>query len=175
MGFFTYALIIAALLILPFFFDGLDGVHRWISVGSIKLYIASIVLPLLMIHIWKLALNKREHDVTALTVVTSGILLFQPDAGQLTAFACAIAFIVWKMIDNRMIKAIVIAFTAAACVISWIFLDDLAPVPYVEHILFLVAGLGNFWFILGVFSLMLLLLPFFFMAGKASFRLGFTI
>ncbi|MFH7817977.1 hypothetical protein [Neobacillus thermocopriae] len=174
-GNFSYTIIIVTLLILPFFFNGLDGVHRWLSFGPINLYIASIILPLLLIHIWKLALNKREHYVLGLTIITSVILLFQPDAGQLTAFACATAFFVWKILSNRMIKILFITFTAAICVISWVFLDDLAPVPYVEHIIFLVADLGNFWFILGIFSLILLLFPFFFYGRKSMISLSLGV
>ena len=152
-GNFIYNIIIVALLVLPFFFNGIDGVHRWLSFGPFNLYIASITLPLLIIHVWKLALNNRERYVLGLTIITSVILLFQPDAGQLTAFACATAFIVWKMINNRTIKLLSITLTAALCIISWVFLDDLAPVPYVEDIIFLVADLGNIWLFLGISSL----------------------
>ena len=51
----SYPIILVALLVLPFWFNGLDGVHRWLSLGPINLYIASIILPLLIIHLWKLA------------------------------------------------------------------------------------------------------------------------
>ena len=51
-------LVLVALLVLPFWFNGLDGVHRWLSFGPINLYIASIILPLLIIHLWKLAIKQ---------------------------------------------------------------------------------------------------------------------
>ena len=110
------------LLVLPFFFNDLDGVHRWLTFGPINLYIASIILPLLIIHLWKLALNNRERYVLGLTFITLVILLFHPDAGQLTAFACATAIILWKMISNRMIKLLCITLTAALGVVSWVAL-----------------------------------------------------
>jgi cell division protein FtsW (lipid II flippase) len=161
-GFFSYPIIFVALLVSPFWFNGLDGVHRWLSFGPINLYIASIILPLLIIHLWKLALNNREHYVIGLTFIILVILLFHPDAGQLTAFACASAIILWKKISNRVVMLLSITLIVAFCIVSWVFLDDLAPVPYVEHIIFLVADLGSFWFVLGVLSLLLLLCPFFF-------------
>jgi cell division protein FtsW (lipid II flippase) len=161
-GFFSYPIIFVALLVSPFWFNGLDGVHRWLSFGPINLYIASIILPLLIIHLWKLALNNREHYVIGLTFIILVILLFHPDAGQLTAFACASAIILWKKISNRVVKLLSITLIVAFCIVSWVFLDDLAPVPYVEHIIFLVADLGSFWFVLGVLSLLLLLCHFFF-------------
>ena len=144
-------LLLVALLVLPFWFNDLDGVHRWLSLGPVNLYIASIILPLLIIHLWKLSLNNREHYVIGLIFITLIILLFHPDAGQLTAFACASAIILWKTIRKRMIKILSIILTIAFGIISWVSLDDLAPVPYVEHIIFLVADLGNIWFILGMF------------------------
>lgn len=174
-GNFSYTIIIVVLLVLPFFFNDLDGVHRWLSFGPINLYIASIILPILIIHVWELALNNREGYVLGLTILTSAILLFQPDAGQLTAFACATAFIVWKMINNRMVKLLSITFIAALCIVSWVFLDDLAPVPYVEHIIFLVADLGNNWLVLGISSLILLLSPFFFYGRKSIISLSLGV
>ena len=170
-----YSIIFVVLLVLPFWFNGLDGVHRWLSFGPINLYIASIILPLLIIHLWKLALNNRECYVIGLIFITLLILLFHPDAGQLTAFACATAIILWKTIRNWMIKILSIILTVALGIVSWVFLDDLAPVPYVEHIIFLVADLGIFWFILGVLSLLLLLCPFFFYGKKNIISLSLGV
>ncbi len=172
---FSHTIIIVTLLVLPFWFNDLEGVRRWLSFGTINLYIASIILPLLIIHLWKLALNNRERSVIGLTFITLVILLFHPDAGQLTAFACAAAIILWKKISNRMIKLLSITLTAAFGIVSWVFLDDLAPVPYVEHIIFLVAELGNIWFILGIFSLILLLSPFFFYGKKNIISLSLGV
>jgi cell division protein FtsW (lipid II flippase) len=174
-GNFSHTNIIIALLVLPFWFNDLDGVHRWLSFGPINLYIASIILPLLIIHLWKLALNNRERHVIGLTFITLVILLFHPDAGQLTAFACATAITLWKKICNRMIKLLSITLTATLCIVSWVFLDNLAPVPYVEHIIFLVADLGNVWFILGILSLILLLSPFFFYGKKNIISLSLGV
>jgi len=160
---------------LPFCFNDLDGVHRWLSFGPINLYIASIILPLLIIHLWKLALNNRECYVIGLSFIAFVILLFHPDAGQLTAFAFATAIILWKKINNRMIKLLSITLTAALSIVSWVFLDDLAPVPYVEHIILLVADLGNVWFVLGILSLILLLSPFFFYGKKSIISLSLGV
>ena len=102
-------------------FNGLDGVHRWLSFGPINLYIASIILPLLIIHLWKLALNNRERYVIGLIFITLVILLFHPDAGQLTAFACAAAIILWKTNSNRMIKLLSITLIVALvyCIVGF--------------------------------------------------------
>ncbi|SES16478.1 hypothetical protein [Psychrobacillus sp. OK032] len=74
-----------------------------------------------------------------------------------------------------MIKLLSITITAVLVIVSWVFLDDLAPVPYVEHIILLVADLGNIWFIIGIFSLILLLYPFFFYGKKNIISLSLGV
>ncbi|WP_017473116.1 hypothetical protein [Amphibacillus jilinensis] len=170
-----HTVVIVALLVLPFLFNGIEGVHRWLTFGPINIYIASIILPLLIIQLWILALNNRESYAIGLIFIILLILLFQPDAGQLTAFACATAIILWKNISNWMIKFLSFILIAGFVIISWIFLDDLAPIPYVEDIIFLVADLGNVWFVLGILSLILLLSPFFFYGTKNIISLTLAI
>ncbi|URM34857.1 hypothetical protein LLY41_10995 [Cytobacillus firmus] len=147
-----------ALLVLPFLFDGSGGVHRWITFGPVNINAASIILPFLIIQLWK---NRTSHAI-ALYFITLLILLFHPDAGQLTSFACAAFIILWKKISNWKLKLLSFMLSVVTVIISWIFLDDLAPVPFVEDIIFLVADLGFVWLILGVLSLLLLLSPFFY-------------
>ena len=154
----SHTIIILALLVLPFLSNDLDGVHRWLSIGPINLYIASIILPLLIIAIWKV--TNRELYIIGLIFITLIVLLFQPDAGQLTAFAFATVMIVWKKISNKTIKLLSLTLMAVMVALSWYFIDDLAPVPYVEHIIFLVGDMGSIWLVLGVLSLILLLIPF---------------
>lgn len=166
-------IMILVLLILPFFFNGLEGVHRWLVIGPINLYIASIVLPLLIIQLWKI--NNRDYYVFGLILVTFTILLFQPDAEQLSAFAFAATIILWKKIVSGILKFLSITLTGAFVITSWIFLDDLAPVPYVEDILFLVSDLGNVWFIIGIFSLLLLVCPFFLFGSKGFVSLSLGV
>jgi cell division protein FtsW (lipid II flippase) len=171
----SYTIIIVALLVLPFFFNDLDGIHRWLTFGPINIYIASIICPLLIIHLWKLTLKNREYYVFGLTLIILIILLFHPDAGQLTAFACATVIILWKKISRRIIKLLYITLTVVLVTASWVFLDDLEPVPYVEDIIFLVADLGNVWFIMGILSLILLLSPFFFYGKKSIVSLALGV
>lgn len=163
----SLSVIFVIFLVLPFCFNDLDGVHRWISVGPINIYVSSIIMPILIIYLWKLILNNREGLVLALHLMILVILVLQPDAGQLTAYASAAAIILSLKINNKMIKIISIILTTSLVVLSWIFLDNLAPVPYVEDILFIVADFGNVWFILSILSLLLLVIPFFYF-GKQS-------
>lgn len=169
------AIVIVGFLVLPFLFAGLDGVHRWITFGPVNIYVASILLPLLLIYLWKFALNNREYHAIGLIFLTLLILLFQPDAGQLTAFACATAILFRKIIRHWGLKIFAFTVIAALTAGSWVYLDDLAPVPYVEDILLLVADLGIVWLIFGILSLLLLLVPFFFNGKRNQISLSLGI
>lgn len=41
-----------ALLVFPFLFNVSDGVHRWITLGPVNIYAASILLPIIIIQLW---------------------------------------------------------------------------------------------------------------------------
>ncbi|HZK54644.1 MAG TPA: hypothetical protein VFC84_10670 [Desulfosporosinus sp.] len=47
-------LIAVILLFLTFISSGIEGVHRWVSVGPIQFYVGVIVLPIIIINLWKL-------------------------------------------------------------------------------------------------------------------------
>ena len=88
------AVVITGLLILPFCFEGIEGVHRWLSFGPLTFYIASILLPLLIIQLGRLAAaGHHQGYLIGISLFTLVILFLQPDAGQLTSFACAMAII----------------------------------------------------------------------------------
>lgn len=159
--------IIVFLLVLPFWFNGLDGVHRWISFGFIKINVASVFLPLLIIHLWKLSKNNNVLFI-GLTYFALILMLFQPDAGQVTAFASAIAIILWNKINSKMLRLLNLTLLAILVIISWLFLDDLEPVPYVEQIILLVADMGIVWLFLGVISLLLLIFSFYYYVKKTT-------
>jgi len=163
-GNFLQIVVILALLVFPFLFTGSDGVHRWLTFGPINVYIASIVLPLLIIQLWKFTLN----NIYAIGIyfITLIILLVHPDAGQLTAYACATTIMLWNKLSNGMMKFLSIFLTVVFVIMSWVLLDDLAPVPYVEDIILLVTDLGIVWLVLGILSLLLLLSPFFYYGKK---------
>lgn len=155
-------------------------IPHWINLSKGVFFMAKrtrtskIDKSLLIIHLWKLALKNSVFYIFGLTLITLVILLLHPDAGQLTSFACASLIILWEKISNWFIKLLFITVTVVLVAVSWVFLDDLEPVPYVEDIIFLVADLGTVWFILGILSLIVLLMPFFLYGKKniVSLSLG---
>ena len=158
------------LILLTFIDSGLGGVHRWVSIGPVRLYIASIVLPVLFIELWRILQTKNWWIPTAITLGVSVMLAIQPDASQITAFIIPMfIMLLWKT-KNNIFRYGALALLPLLIIISWVFLDSLPPVAYVEKIVNMVAGMGVFWLVLGIVSLIILPLPFI-LSPPRNFRL----
>lgn len=148
------------LLILTFASHGMDGVHRWISIAVVRLNMAMIILPILLIELWSVLKTKGFNLGLVISFVIVMVLFFQPDASQLTGFAVP-AMIMLSRNTKSKVMGLFIAFAFSLFIVfSWIHLDNLSPVNYVEGILKMVANMGFIWLVLGVISLVILPLPF---------------
>jgi cell division protein FtsW (lipid II flippase) len=156
--------------ILTFIDGGIGGVHRWISIGPIRLYVSSILLPILIIQLGALFSVKSELLAIVITIIVSIMIFLQPDASQLTAFVVPMIIIIISKVNSNVLKYIVTILLVTLVILSWIFLDSLPAVPYVEEIVKMVSNMGVLWFILGIASLAMLPLPFILLAPK-SFKL----
>ncbi|MGH4124370.1 MAG: cell division protein [Clostridium sp.] len=171
----TTIIVAVILLFLTFISSGIEGVHRWVSVGPIKFYVAVIVLPIIIIELWK-SLQIRDWWFSAtITIVISILLALQPDASTLTAFAIPMIILLWNKINNNIFRFCIVSLLSALIITSWVFLDGLQPVSYVENIVSLVANMGIIWLSLGVISLVLLPLPFIFFSPKKYKLLSLSI
>lgn len=148
------------LLILTFASQGIAGVHRWISIGAVKLNIAMIILPIILIELWNVLKTKGLNLGFAIAFVILLVLFFQPDASQLTGFAVPMMIMLSRNTNSKVISFLIISAFSLFVVFSWIYLDNLPPVNYVERILNMVANMGFAWLILGVISLVILPIPF---------------
>ncbi len=153
---------------LTFIDPGISDVHRWISVGPISVYVSSVLAPVLIIALGTLL--ERNHDllVGMVTLITAVLLVLQPDASQVTAFAIPMGIILFGKTRsgnrsrnrNRSFSYLIGGALILLVFTSWIRLDSLPAVMYVERILGLVMDMGLSWAILGVLSLIVLPLPF---------------
>lgn len=154
-------------LILTFINAGVEGVHRWISVGPLQLYVSVIVMPIILINLWNL-LQKDKIFFACVSIISVSILLtLQPDASIMMAFCLSIIVLLWKKV-NRFIYFIMIGFLLGLTAITWIFLDGLEPVLYVEGIFTLIANMGMVSLIFGILSIVLMILPFFMISTKKN-------
>ena len=147
-------------LILTFANQGMDGVHRWISIGAVKLNVAMIVLPVILLELYKVLKIRglTYAGVSALIILL--VLFFQPDASQLTGFAIPTMIMLSLNTRSKKIRFLITGVSVLFIVLSWIRLDHLPPVDYVERILMMVADMGGIWFVSGIISLAILPAPF---------------
>lgn len=157
---------ILVLYVLTFIDFGIGDVYRWLSIGPIKLYISSIFAPILIIELWTLLKYNNDLLVGVITVIVAILLILQPDASQLTAFAIPMMIILFGKINNRILTYFIIGILIFFVIISWITLDSLPAVIYVEEILGLVMEMGLIWAIIGIISLIILPMPFFFISKE---------
>lgn len=157
---------IMILLLLTFLDSGIEGVHRWLTLGPISINISNVFLPLLLI-LFSTLLSKNQWWQSYIIVLTTSLLLvLQPDASTVTAFVIStLVLFIWST-NQYSIRFAMLLIPLTFAIISWIFIDNLAPVPYVEDILFMAKDLGFLWFIIALISLIILILPFLFFPPK---------
>ena len=148
------------LLILTFANQGLEGVHRWISIGIVRINVAMIILPLTLIELWNIFQTKDFWFGCGAALGIVLILFFQPDASQLAGFAIPAMIMSGRKTKSKIVRFSIYCVFSSFVVFSWVFPDNLPPVSYVEKILDMVAGMGVVWLILGAISLAILPTPF---------------
>ena len=132
----------AALICATFLFPGTDGVHRWVRLGPLSLNAAFLCVPVFLLGLDAL-LEQDKPLPAALASVFLGILLFlQPDASMLAAFTLAlVAMLAFSPKTDAPMKGACIVLLLLT-VASWLRLDALEPVWYVEQILPRARALG---------------------------------
>lgn len=159
--FYNISILISILFILLTFINaGMEGVHRWVSIGIIRFNVSMIVLPIIIISTWRL-LQANQLWAAVITIVAVSILmLVQPDASQLTGFTIPMIVMLYNRSDKKLLRLFIIGILTVLVILSWVFLDNLPAVAYVEEIVGLLANMGLLWIALGVISLVILPVPF---------------
>jgi cell division protein FtsW (lipid II flippase) len=143
---------------------GVEGVRRWVSLGPLQLHAAFVALPALLIVLG--AIVRRESVVSATWLfpcvagTAAGVLVLQPDASQASAFAAAVAVLLFQRGRVYVSDWVAGGIVVGAALLAWSRTGPLDPVPYVEGIVGLAASLGAGWLITSVLALALLPLPF---------------
>jgi cell division protein FtsW (lipid II flippase) len=145
-----------AALAATFVSPGIEGVHRWVGVGPLRLHVAATLLPAMLAVLYDAGCGRRTAVYGPIMV--SVALFAQPDAAQASAFAVAWAIIAGarRRVRETSGALVVLALGAATLFRS----DPLGPVPYVEGILRLAQTQSAGRAVTGGLSLLLLPLPF---------------
>lgn len=125
----TTMAIAAVLLLTAVTGHAVDGVSRWVHVGSLSVQTSLVLLPLAVLLF---SLTENRWTTTAMIAMATAVAL-QPDR--------AMAFALWVSLSAllfvRRTRAVAIACSAAsaAMVATWLQTDPLPAVPFVDHIL----------------------------------------
>jgi hypothetical protein len=159
-------------LLLTFWDEGYQYVHRWVSIGTFKVNIGLIVSPVILIQI-----HKMENRIMALLVSLLSVLvfLFQPDASLVTAFSAAAVILLFRKNSSNTTKGLIFIAAIGAAVFAWYNLDSLPAVSYVEGIVSLALEISGVFGICSVLSLVLLPLPFFVLACKENRTMAYSL
>lgn len=125
---------LAATLLSP----GLQGVHRWLPAGPVRLNAALLLLPALVVATAVLVTRGWWGWLPAIFALV--VLALQPDASQATALALAVCVLAAaRRSDPPPVRG---AVAAAVLTAGWTWTqpDPLQPVPEVEQIIQLAAG-----------------------------------
>lgn len=119
------------------FAPGIEGVHRWLPAGPIRIHGAALLLPALLV----LLVEARWRPAIAAASTALVILLSQPDAAQAGAFCAAWITIVVYRGERGSTAVIGVAVSMAAATL--LRGNPLDPVPHVEGIVGMAAGQGR--------------------------------
>jgi hypothetical protein len=141
----------------PFAFAGMLGVHRWVSIGGLRLHAAAIVAPLIIGCVAAAAFT----SAAAIAITATIIIALQPDAAQATSLAAACAVVLaYSRTTQTRERIVAIALLCVAAAVAFLRRDPLPPVAHVEEIFGIVAAKGLAWAALATIALALLPLPF---------------
>ncbi len=154
---------------------GVQDVHRWLTLGPVRLHAGALVLPVVLATLAGLERAGRRHVSTLLSIATALLLVLQPDAAQATAFVAGAVVLLLPRNRAEGHAWIRLVPLLALAGLSWLRRDPLAPVPHVEGIVGLAIELGTGWGAAAVASLLLLPVPFFAARGRDDGRAGLAI
>ena len=137
-----FALALTLSLFIPLVVGSGGGAERWVVLGSVRLYVAPVVLPVALLL---LGAPLRVPAIYAASVTAAAIaLVLQPDASQLSAFALAMLVLLAASRAHLLLRVALLAVLLCCAVVAWHTPDPLAPVRYVEGVFNLAAEVSPF-------------------------------
>ncbi|MEM6990414.1 MAG: FtsW/RodA/SpoVE family cell cycle protein, partial [Myxococcota bacterium] len=123
---------VVVLLALTFVSEPTSDVHRWISVGRMRLHPSSMLAPIALLSLRSLLADDRFAEAAIVFVALQVIHIGQPDAGQATAVAAgAIAAMLCTQLPRLHLRTGV-GVALGTVLLAWSRPDPLQPVALVE-------------------------------------------
>lgn len=131
----VWPIVTLAALALTLVSPGLSDVHRWVSLGPVRLNVAMLLLPLALTACAASALKSPIRLI--FPVAAAAILALQPDLSQAVALAGAAIVLLARAKGPFVLRLAAALAIAGALVATGARPDPLAPVPTVEGIVLL--------------------------------------
>ncbi len=131
---FPFALAILGIITFTLFDRGLDGVHRWLQLGPVRLHAAALTTPILLFALARLWLEQKTVLVLGLVAASLALHIMQPDAGQATALGAATMILAIFPDKRHVARGTLVLVATAGIAGAWVRPDPLASVPMVEGI-----------------------------------------
>jgi hypothetical protein len=159
---------------------GVEGVHRWIALGPVRLHASAAFLPWILGGLASPSARLRTLGLV-LALGAQLIHFAQPDAAQATALALGLLPL---LVDGtRVRRGVGLALAGMSLLLaagSWTRVDPLPPVDHVERVLVLALSWGPLWILAAVVAEVLLFLPLLLTLrrpgpGRPRWGLAFTL
>lgn len=158
------ALLVGLTLLSP----GIDGVHRWLVLGPVRLNASTMVGPWLLAGVHAAA---RRSPGRALALLGALLLVhvLQPDAAQATALALGGLVLIWRApAVTRAVQASAVVAILVLAGLVWSRPDPLLALDHVERVLVLGLASGPGLALATAAAMALLLAPMVVARGHAS-------
>lgn len=138
---------------------GLEGVHRWLPIGPLRLDASAALAPWLLLGLASGDRGVRERSTIAV-LAAQFLHVIQPDAAQATALALgAMPILASRQIIRPAVGLPVLLALVGAAVVAWFRIDPLAPVRHVEGVLAFARDQGVVTSLGALLALLLALVP----------------
>jgi cell division protein FtsW (lipid II flippase) len=132
--------LVTAALVATLFSPAVEGVRRWVDIGPLHINAAALGLPMAIVALASVGVGKPFGLVV--TLLAAAILVAQPDASQLTAFAVAASILVVRFEWRARWKTLAVLTAAAVAIWGWRRPDMLQPVAEVEQVFAMCAAVS---------------------------------
>jgi cell division protein FtsW (lipid II flippase) len=137
------ALVAVVLMSFTLLDPGIDGVHRWLILGPLRVHPSAVLTPLIVLGMARAVARGRTALALGLLASVQGVHIVQPDAAQ--ASSVALAALIVAVASPRAGLALRFGLgllAVVSCAIAWQRPDPLPPAPFVENSLSLAWALG---------------------------------
>lgn len=138
---------------------GLDGVHRWLVLGPVRLNASTVVSPWLLAGVHAQARRSPWRGLALLAALLL-VHVLQPDAAQATALALGGLVLIWRAPSaTPATRAGAVVMVLAIAGLAWSRPDPLPALDHVERVLALGLTGGPGFAVATVMAMALLLAP----------------